>query len=359
MGFSRTDIPPPLPPCNAIALSYDTTLDKRMTGQKYSRVLLRTLPTYVSIEDQASCHWFHQLSRKFEDCKDIRSAPINAICDILEDRSKFDTQHIFIDIQDTHDVHLPHRLLPVDELFYTVAKKFTDSNTAYRVKTYVFKETVGLLASASYSDADIVTFDSLQPLSHFLYITRVDIDTQRFISLGDEDLMSIAVCWPSLQILKLNSSYGWGSPDHYHPSLARRPTLTGIIRLLFACSDLRQLHISIDGTSISDAIRVFQPCVPIPEHRLRTIDLLDSTSGDARDIKQAAILLSRILKQADISAWTNDAFTTGLRDAHASWWHRVIESIQRSKGGANEESRSVFSTFQRACKAVGYNRSRR
>lgn len=90
-----------------------------------------------------------------------------------------------------------------------------------------------------------LTYETLSPLTSFQYLSELEITLHNQISLDDDELVSLARCWPSLQILQLNCRAGgwpWAS--------AKYPTLRGLLALIEACPDLWNLCLPIDARTV-------------------------------------------------------------------------------------------------------------
>ncbi|KAN0084534.1 hypothetical protein V8E55_008038 [Tylopilus felleus] len=94
---------------------------------------------------------------------------------------------------------------------------------------------------------DYLSYDTFRPLSSLRQLRHLILDLGHWFSLDDDDLVSLARNWPSLQTLQLGCGervyeYPWRSTKYI--------TFKGLLSLLGCCPDLYDLSLPLDARQV-------------------------------------------------------------------------------------------------------------
>lgn len=127
-----------------------------------------------------------------------------------------------------------------------------------------------------------LSFDTFRPLASLSHLRQLHLDFVLCISLDDDDLISMARNWPSLQVLHLNPKSRFeGEAEFVYPSTlpdVKYVTLQGLVSLIECCPDLRELCLPIDAREVPDCDMPNVVCHPA----LWQLRFPDSPISDAR-----------------------------------------------------------------------------
>ena len=89
-----------------------------------------------------------------------------------------------------------------------------------------------------------LSYDTLRPLSSLCHLRKLDINIGQWISIGDDDLISLTRNWRSLHILRVDC--GQYVDDHPWRS-AKYITFKGLLSLLECCPDIHEISFPLDA----------------------------------------------------------------------------------------------------------------
>ncbi|EIW86112.1 hypothetical protein CONPUDRAFT_68716 [Coniophora puteana RWD-64-598 SS2] len=147
----------------------------------------------------------------------------------------------------------------------------------------------------------ILDWTTLQHLTPFNKLLRINIVTFRTVALTDSEFLEMGDAWPNLVSLGIYEGNGWSGGS--------RLTLPGLRRFHKKLPQLTKIAIAVDGTSVSPGDIGSHHLGQFSIYRSFKLDLLDSIIGD--NALKVAMYLADIFplrgtgrEKQDIRAWS-------------------------------------------------------
>ena len=112
---------------------------------------------------------------------------------------------------------------------------------------YAFEDRVAPVELDELIAPDLLSYDKLRPLSSFCHLRDLWVDIGRCISIGDDELASLAHNWSLLRSLDLKCEQG---VQEYPWRMAKYITFKGLLSLLQCCPELHHLSLPLDAREV-------------------------------------------------------------------------------------------------------------
>ncbi|KAF8555281.1 hypothetical protein OG21DRAFT_1483955 [Imleria badia] len=218
---------------------------------------------------------------------------------------------------------------PSKQRFSSFLASVQTSAISHTIQKLYFCQRLGVLDdSRPGEDPRVLGFEDLQSFMTFSNLRGIDLNIAWPVDFTDSELLALALAWPHLEYLLINTDWGWRTLGGITPN--------GLLQLLQTCRSLSRIALAIDTRGYTE-FRESPASLGLSLPRTLSINVIDSRLEE-QSVPAISAFFAGIAPCPDFAfsaqALGPSVFFGGLGDTHRHWY----DAYKRAKDALSRRS---------------------